>query len=95
MLFITQFEHNRYQIEAEYLSYLMISIISLLSRNSKKQVVKSKKILIFHHIFLNLHYSLNIIYRLFKFGVCILDVIMEGKVSQIFYLGPGSYLMWF
>ena len=26
------------------------------------------------------------------YGVVILDIIMEGKVSQIFYLGPSSYL---
>ena len=48
-LLITQSEHNIYQIEAEYLSYLMISIILLLTRNSKMQVVKNTKILIFHH----------------------------------------------
>ena len=39
--FITQFEHNTYQIEAGYLSYQMISVISLLTRNSKIQVVMS------------------------------------------------------
>ena len=61
-LFITQFEHNTYQIEADYLSYLMISIISLLTINLKIQVIKSTEILIFHHKFLNLHYSFNIIH---------------------------------
>ena len=63
-LFITGFEHNTYQIEVEYLSYLMISIISLLARNSKIQVVKSTEILIFHHTFfefalLFLYYTLT------------------------------------
>ena len=50
-LVITQFEHNTYQIEAESLSYLMISIISLLTRNSKVQVDYNTEILIFHHKF--------------------------------------------
>ena len=36
--------------------------------------------------FLNLYNSVNMIYRLFKCGVVILDSIMEGTVSQIFYL---------
>ena len=31
----------------------------------------------------------------FKFGVSILDTIMEGTVSQISYLGHGAYLVWF
>ena len=33
-LFITQFEHNTYQNEAKYLSYLMISIISFENTSS-------------------------------------------------------------
>ena len=32
-------------------------------------------------------------YNLFKFGVVILDIIMEGTVSQIFDLGPSSFFM--
>ena len=63
--FITQFKHNTF--EAEYLSYLIISIPSLLTSNSIIQVVTSTEILTFHHnLFLNLRYSFNIIYGLFK-----------------------------
>ena len=37
--------------------------------------------------------SINISYKLFKFGLLILDIIMERTVSQIFfYLGLSSYL---
>ena len=31
------------------------------------------------------------IYKLFKLGVVILDTVMEGTVSQIFYLGVSSF----
>ena len=41
-------------------------------------------------IFLNVDNSVNIETRLFKFCVLILDIIMEGTVSQIFILGPSS-----
>ena len=34
-------------------------------------------------------------YNLFKFVSVILDIIMEGKVSQIFYLGPSYYFIVF
>ena len=47
-LFITQSEHDAYQIEAEYVSYL---IISLMMRNLITQVAKSIKILIFCRYF--------------------------------------------
>ena len=47
---------------------------------------------IFAFIFLNLDNSVDIIYILFKFGVGILDIMMEGTVSQIFDLGLSSFL---
>ena len=46
-------------------------------------------------ICLNVNNSVNIKTRLFKFCVLILDIIMEGTVSQNFYLGPSSYFMLF
>ena len=46
-------------------------------------------------IFLNVDNSVNIKTRLFKLCVLILDIIMEGTVSQIFYFGPSSYFMLF
>ena len=48
---------------------------------------------IFAIIFLNVDISTNVDPRLFKFGVLILDIIMEGTRSQMFYLGPSSYFM--
>ena len=49
----------------------------------------------FSIIFLIVDNSVNIETRPFKFCVLILDVIMEGTVSQIFLLGPSSYFMLF
>ena len=37
--------------------------------------------------------SVNIYIIDLKFSVCILKVLVEGSVSQIFYLGPSFYLM--
>ena len=39
--------------------------------------------------------SVNIETRLFKLCVLILDIIMEGTMSQIFILGPSSFIMLF
>ena len=47
-------------------------------------------------IFLNVDNSVNIETRHFKFCMLIPDIIMEGTVSQIFFiLGPISYFMLF
>ena len=46
-------------------------------------------------MFLNLHNSVAIIYKLFRFGVVSLYVITEGTMSQIFDLGPSSFFMLF
>ena len=39
---------------------------------------------------MNLYNSVTIIYKLLKFGAHILDVLPEGTVSKILYLGPSS-----
>ena len=44
---------------------------------------------IFCRNILNLDNSFDIVYKLFKFGVVILDIITEGAVSQTFYLRPS------
>ena len=41
---------------------------------------------------MNLDNSFDIMYKLFKLGVVILDIITEGTVSHFFYLGPSSFL---
>ena len=47
----------------------------------------------FTNIFLNVDISINVEHKPFKFFEVILDIIMEGNVSQIFYLGLSSYFM--
>ena len=55
--------------------------------------LKSVKIHFFAYIFMNLDNSINIVHRLLKFSIVILDMITEGTVSQILYLGPSFYFM--
>ena len=52
----------------------------------KYQNDKSNK-LNFDKIFLNVHFSITIAYKDFKFGVRSLHIHSEGTVSQIFNLG--------
>ena len=54
---------------------------------------KVQKLPFFSIIFLNVDSSFNIINRLFKFSLVIIDMLMEGTASQIFYLGLGLYFM--
>ena len=54
---------------------------------------KVQKLPFFSIIFLNVDSSFNIINRLFKFALVIIDILMEGTVSQIFYPGLGLYFM--
>ena len=51
------------------------------------------KILFSMYIFLNVDNSINNGYNLLNFSVVIVDIVMEGTVSQIFYLDPRSYFM--
>ena len=41
----------------------------------------------------NVDSSFNIYERLLRFSLGIIDILMEGTVSQIFYLGPSSSFM--
>ena len=47
----------------------------------------------FTNIFLNVDISINVEYKPFNFFEVILDIIMEGTVSQIFYLGLSFSFM--
>ena len=49
--------------------------------------------LIFDKIFLNVHFSITIAYKDFKFCLLSLHVHSEGTVSQIFNLGLSIYFM--
>ena len=49
----------------------------------------------FSIIFLNVNSSFTIQDRLLKFSVGIVDILIEGNMSQIFYLSPGSSFMRF
>ena len=58
----------------------------------KYQNDKSKN-LNFDKIFLNVHFSITIAYKDFKFCVLSLHIHSEGTVSQIFNLGLSFYFM--
>ena len=58
----------------------------------KYQNDKSKN-LNFDKIFLNVHFSITIAYKDFKFCVLSLHIHPEGNVSQIFNLGLSFYFM--
>ena len=49
--------------------------------------------LFFHFYFLNMDISLNIYTLVIQFYTEILNIPLEGTVSQIFDLGPGFYFM--
>ena len=92
-LFIDRFSNEIYQRKAEYVSLSMVSCISLVIKYLINIYQIVPKFLFFAIIFLNVNISLTIDPRLFKFGVLILDIIMEGTVSQISYLGPSLNFM--
>ena len=51
------------------------------------------KILIFHVIFSNKDISIIVADIILKFCMLVLYILLEGSVSQIFYLGPSFYFM--
>ena len=53
------------------------------------------KIEIFHIYFLNKDFSLTIAHRPFEFDTCILEIQMEGSVSQNVDIGPSFHFMKF
>ena len=58
----------------------------------KYEYNKSKD-LIFDNIFLNVHCSITIAYKDFKFCLLSLQIHSEGTMSQIFNLGLSFYFM--
>ena len=48
---------------------------------------------IFHFYYLNMDFSVTIYIIKMKFSVCIITVLPEGRVSQIFDLGPSFHFM--
>ena len=71
----------------------MVSVILRLVKEFKIYILKSAKILIFSLHFFNVVISFNIEYRKLKFSKIILEMMMEGTVSQIFYLGLSFHFM--
>ena len=61
----------------------MVPVISLLVKEFKIYVLKSTKIVIFFHHFLNVDSSFIISDRLLKCSMVIIDMMMKGTVSQI------------
>ena len=49
--------------------------------------------LFFHFYFLNMDISLNIYTLVIQFYTGVLDIPLEGSVSQNCYLGPSFYFM--
>ena len=80
-LFITQFGHDGYQIEAEYVSYRIILFILLLIRNRKRKYQRVQKFSIFAIIFLNWNTQL----RLDNTGAWVMEVypsLLCGLMSE-------------
>ena len=71
----------------------MVPVILLLVKEFKIYVLKSTKIVIFSHHFFNVDSSFIIKDRLLKFSMVIIDILMEGNVSQTFNLGPSLLFM--
>ena len=71
----------------------MVPVILLLIKEIKIYVLKRQKSTFFSIIFLNVDSSLNIYDRQLNFSVVIIDMMMEGTVSQISYLGPSLCFM--
>ena len=51
------------------------------------------KIEIFHLYVLNKDFSVTIAHRSFKFETCILEIQMDGSVSQNFDMSPSFHFM--
>ena len=71
----------------------MVPVLLLLVKELKIYVLKRTEIVIFPIVFLNVDSSFNILDRLLKFSVVIIDMLMEGTVSPIFYIGLSSCFM--
>ena len=71
----------------------MVSVIVRLVKEFKIYILKSTNILIFSLHFFNVVISFNIEYRKLKFSMIILEMMMEGTMSQIFYLGLSFHVM--
>ena len=71
----------------------MVSVILRLVKEFKIYILKSTKILIFSLHFLNVVISFNIEYRKLKLSMIILEMMTEGTVSQILYLGLSFHFM--
>ena len=98
-LFLSQSGHTMYRIKAEYLIYQMVPVILLLVICWQTICIKENKLTFFSTIVFSVDSLFNIWDRLLKFSVVLIDILMEGTVSQILflglYLGPSLYFMSF
>ena len=92
---MVQSKHNIHQKKAEFLSYWMVLITLFIKTKMKIKVQDHTYILIFCLIFLDTDNSVNIIQRLLKSFLLVPAIVIEGTVSQIFYLVPSSRFMCF
>ena len=74
---------------------LLSGIVYIIIYNDDKNIClkECENSFFFAYIFLNSDNSINIVHRLLNFFIVILDMITEGTVSQIFYLGPSIYFI--
>ena len=74
---------------------LLSGIVYIIIYNDDKNIClkECENSILLPTFFLNLDNSIYIVHRLLKFSIVILDIITEGTVSHIFYLGPSFYFM--
>ena len=80
-------------MKAEIQGLLEISIKRYFIQESGRNHDDKAIDLMYLHYFLNVFFSITISYAGFKFCLHILQAHLEGKVSQIYYLGPSFYFM--
>ena len=68
-------------------------MINYYTQEKMKYQNNGSKNLIFDKNFLNVHFSITMAYRHFKFCLHSLHIHSEGTVSQIFNIGLGFYFM--
>ena len=90
-LLITQFGHGTHQIEAEYLSFFNGVLYIIVDKKVENIRSKEYKHSHFLHSFFGIWISQLISCINFS-NLVILDVITEGTVSQIFFVGPSSFI---
>ena len=67
-----------------------LKVLKLGNKGSQKKMNISEN-QFFYFYFLNVHISLSMEFQILKFCISIANIAVEGKVSQILYIGPHSF----